>query len=166
MIYNWNGNVPSIDETAFITDGVHIIGNVTIGPLCSIWYGAVLRGDDNYIQLGKGSNVQDNCVVHAGKENKPVIIGDNVTIGHGAIIHGSTIGDNVLVGMGVIILDGASIGSNTILAAGSLVPPGKKIPEGVLCMGSPARVVRNLTEDDLINIKASSEHYINLCKRK
>ncbi len=165
MLYSWKEKFPVINSNTFITEGNHIVGDVTIGPMCSIWYGAVLRGDDNYITIGEGSNVQDNCVIHVGINNKPTIIGNYVTIGHSAIVHGAKVGDNVLIGMGAIIMDGAVIGKNTIIAAGTLVPQGKSIPEGVLCVGSPAKIIRTLNENEILDITKSAKHYINLWKK-
>ncbi|SDK56263.1 gamma carbonic anhydrase family protein [Natronincola ferrireducens] len=150
---------PSIHESCFIAETADIIGDVTIGEGSSIWYKAVLRGDDNYIKIGKSTNIQDGSVVHIS-HLYPTIIGDNITIGHSAIIHACRIGNNVLIGMGTIILDGAEIGEETIIGAGSLVPPGKKIPSGVLAIGSPAKVVRELTEEEKIGIRTSAESYI------
>jgi carbonic anhydrase/acetyltransferase-like protein (isoleucine patch superfamily) len=164
MIQRFKGNSPSVHEKSFIADNASIIGDVVISEDVSIWFGAVLRGDINSINIGKGSNVQDNCVIHVGKENNKTNIGEYVTIGHGAIVHGSTVGNHCLVGMGAIILDGAEIGSYTIVGAGSLVPQGKKIPSGVLCLGSPAKVVRFLTEEEKASLHESAQIYIDLYK--
>ena len=142
MVTKFKDKEPRVHESAFIAEGTHIIGDVSINEECSIWFGAVLRGDCNSIHVGKGTNIQDNCTVHVGVKDN-VEIGEYVTIGHNVIVHGCKIGDNTLIGMGSIILNGAEIGSNTIIGAGSLVAEGKKIPSGVLCLGSPARVIRN-----------------------
>lgn len=149
---------PTIGNECFIAPNAEVIGRVHLGNKCSIWFGAVLRGDENDIIIGGNSNIQDNCVVHVDSDRK-TIIGSNVTIGHGAIIHGCTLEDNVLVGMGAIILNGAVIGSNTIIAAGALVPENKIIPSGVLCMGSPAKVIRELTEEEIKKLQLSADHY-------
>lgn len=163
MIRNFKDNVPKIHESCFIADSADIIGKVNIEEKCSIWFGAVLRGDCNSIHIGKGTNIQDNCTVHVGL-NVSVEVGEYVTVGHNAIVHGCKIGDNCLIGMGAIILNGAEIGSDTIIGAGSLVTSGKKIPSGVLCIGSPAKVVRELTEEEKKNISVSSMHYIEEAK--
>lgn len=164
MLHKFKESFPDVHENSFIADGTHIIGKVKIEENASVWYGAVLRGDDNYIELGKGSNIQDNCVVHGSTEKGPVVIGKNVTVGHSAIIHGCKIGDNCLIGMGSIIMDGANIGNNTVIGAGSIITENKNIPDGVLCLGRPARVIKKLTEEDMKKIKEAAEHYINVWK--
>ena len=156
MIKGYQGIEPKIDETAFIAEGVDVIGKVNIGKNANIWYGSVLRADDNYITVGENTNIQDGSVVHIS-EGYPTIIGNNVTIGHKAIIHGCEIGDNTLIGMGSIVLDGAKVGEFTLLGAGSLVPPGKEIPSGVLAMGSPAKVIRELSEQEKENLTRTND---------
>ena len=164
MIQSFNGNRPDIHEKSFIADNSSIIGEVHISEDVSIWFGAVVRGDINSINIGKGSNIQDNCVIHVGKDDNKTNIGEYVTIGHGAIVHGSTVENHCLIGMGAIILDGAEIGSYSIIGAGSLVPQGKKIPSGVLCLGSPAKVIRFLTEEEKASLHESAQKYIDLYK--
>lgn len=159
MIKGHNGIEPKIDETVFIAESADIIGNVTIGRNSSIWYQGVLRGDDQPITIGENTNIQDGSVVHTGWEI-PTVVGNNVTVGHKALIHGCTIGDNTLIGMGSIILDGAEVGEFTIIGAGSLVPPGKKIPSGVLALGSPAKVIRELTQEEKDSIIESAVDYV------
>lgn len=159
MIRNHKGKMPNIDENCFVAESADIIGDVILEEKCSIWFGAVLRGDCNSIYIGKGSNIQDNCTVHVGHKES-VEIGQYVTVGHNAVIHGCKIGNNSLIGMGAIILNNAEIGEGTIVAAGSLVPSNKKIPSGVLCMGSPAKVIRELTEGEKEYIRSASEFYI------
>lgn len=161
MIKGYDGIEPKIDETAFIAESVDIIGKVTIEKNANIWYGTVLRADDNYITVGENSNIQDGSVVHIS-EKFPTIIGNNVTVGHKSIIHGCEIGDNTLIGMGSIVLDGAKVGEFTLLGAGSLVPPGKEIPSGVLAMGSPAKVIRELSQEEKENLTKSALKYVNL----
>ncbi|NLJ40961.1 MAG: gamma carbonic anhydrase family protein [Clostridiales bacterium] len=163
MIIEYNGHKPNIHESCFVAENAILIGRVTLNKNASIWYGAVLRGDDNYISIGESTNIQDNCTLHIA-DNFPTIIGDFVTIGHGAIVHACKVGDNVLIGMGAIVLDGAEIGDNVIIAAGSLVPPGKKIPSNTLVMGSPAKVTRDLTEKDISNIRNSALYYVALAE--
>ncbi len=160
MIYKYEDKYPKIDESAFIAASADIIGDVTIGEDCSIWFGAVLRGDEKYIKIGKGTNIQDNCTVHINAEKYGTDIGEYVTAGHGAILHGCKVGNYCLIGIGAIVLDGAEIGEYTIIGAGSMVTGGKKIPSGVLAIGSPAKVVRELTEEEKKGLKESAENYI------
>jgi len=159
MIKDLKDKKVKIHPSCFIAETADIIGDVSIGENSSIWYKTVVRGDGNYIRIGKNTNIQDNSVVHIC-DKYPTIIGDNVTIGHNAIIHACTIGNNTLIGMGSIILDGAEIGKETIIGAGSLVTPGKTIPSGVLAMGSPARVVRELTDVEKENLQKSADAYV------
>jgi len=164
MIHQFNGEIPTLREDSFIASSANVIGKVSIGQCSNIWFGAVLRGDMDYISIGEYTNVQDNCTVHTD-EGFPVYIGDYVTIGHNAIIHGCTISDNSLIGMGSTILDGAEIGEYTIIGAGSLVTQGKKIPSGVLCMGVPAKVIRELTMEEKEGLRKSAQHYVELSKK-
>ncbi|WP_454052966.1 gamma carbonic anhydrase family protein [Clostridium sp. Marseille-Q7071] len=161
MIKSFKGINPNIHDSCFIAENAAIIGNVEIAENSNIWYGTVLRGDMDYLKVGKNTNIQDNSTVH-NDYNTPTKIGDNVTIGHNSIIHGCSIGNNVLIGMGSIILNNSEIGENTIIGAGSLVTQGKKIPSGVLCMGSPAKVVRELTKEEIEHIKKSAEGYVQM----
>jgi carbonic anhydrase/acetyltransferase-like protein (isoleucine patch superfamily) len=163
MIISFQNMRPNISKNSFVADNATVIGDVTIGEEVSIWFGVVVRGDLKPIRIGKGTNIQDNCVVHVGYDYKTTI-GNYVTIGHGAIVHGCKVGDNCLVGMGAVILDGAEIGDCTIVGAGSLVPPGKKIPSGVLCLGNPAKVIRELTEEEKVGLEQSARNYIELYK--
>ena len=164
MIKEFEGNIPRIDESTYISESVDIIGDVTIEENANIWFGTRLRGDMNKIVIGKNTNIQENTVVHVDK-NCPCLIGKDVTIGHGAIIHGCEICDNVLVGMGSIILNNAKIGKNTIIGAGSLVTQGKEFPEGVLILGNPAKVIRQLTEAEIESIQRSADNYVSLSKK-
>ena len=161
MIKEYKGIEPKIDETAFIAESADVVGQVTIERNANIWYGSVLRGDDNYITVGENTNIQDGSIVHIS-EKFPTIIGNNVTVGHKSIIHGCEIGDNTLIGMGSIVLDGAKVGESTLLGAGSLVPPGKEIPSGVLAMGSPAKVIRELSDEEKENLTNSALKYVKL----
>ena len=163
MIKGFEGIKPTIDDSVFVAETADIIGDVTIEKNASIWYKAVLRGDDNKIIVGENSNVQDGTIVHCGYD-EPVIIGKNVTIGHAAIIHGCKIGDNSLIGMGATVLDNAEIGEFTMVGAGSLVT-GKKFPPRVLLLGSPAKVVRDLTEEEIESLKKSALYYVEMGKK-
>ena len=152
-----------IHENTYIFSGSVIVGDVTIGENTSIWYNAVLRADADKINIGKYSNIQDNATVHVDK-GFPVNIGDNVTIGHGAIIHGCSIDDNCIIGMGAIVLNGAKIGRNCIIGAGTLVPGGKEIPDGSVAFGNPVKIHRQVTEDDIAHIQENALEYISLAK--
>lgn len=165
MIYKFEDKYPKIHHNTFVAQSADIIGDVTLEEDVNIWFGAVLRSDGEPIIVKSGTNIQDNSVVHITDSAYPTIIGENVTIGHGAIVHACTVGNNCLIGMGSIILDGAEIGDNTIIAAGSVVPPGKKIPSGVLCIGSPAKVVRELSEADKAELLESARRYIELSRK-
>ncbi|WAA10062.1 gamma carbonic anhydrase family protein [Fervidibacillus albus] len=146
-IYPYKGLYPKIHETCYIADFVTVTGNVEIGEYSSIWFHTVIRGDVAPTKIGKNTNIQDLCVLHQSP-NKPLIIEDNVTVGHRAILHSCTIRSNALIGMGAIILDGAEIGEGAFIGAGSLVPPNKKIPSNSLAFGNPAKVIRSLTVED------------------
>ena len=161
MIKVYKGIEPKIDESAFISDSTHVIGQVNIDKNVNIWYGTVIRADDNSITIGENTNIQDLSVVHVSKHHS-TIIGKNVTIGHKSIIHGCEIGNNTLIGMGSIVLDGAKIGEFTLIGAGSLVPPGKEIPSGVLAMGSPVKVIRELSQQEKDNLTKSALEYVKL----
>lgn len=145
----------------FSVFSAEIIGDVRIGEDSGVWYHATVRGDKAPVRIGRRSNVQDNAVIHVS-EGHPTIVGDGVTIGHGAIVHGCTVGDNVLVGMGAIILDGAKIGNDTIIAAGALVTQGKEIPPRSLVIGTPGKVVRQLTREEIKSIKDNAQEYVDL----
>ena len=164
MIMDFEGVTPRINKNTYISESVDIIGKVNVEENVNIWFGTRLRGDMNKIIIGENTNIQENSVVHVDI-NSPCIIGKNVTIGHGTIIHGCSISDNVLVGMGSIILNNAKIGKNTIIGAGSLVTQGKEFPEGVLILGNPAKVIRQLTEAEIESIQRSADNYVSLSKK-
>lgn len=153
----------NIHKTVYLAQGARLIGDVTIGADSSVWYNAVIRADEDRVVIGPGSNVQDGCILHEDV-GSPLLVGEGVTIGHGAIVHGCTIGDNTLVGMGAILLNGARIGQNVLIAAGSLITQNAVIPDGVLVMGSPAKVKRPLTPEELASLKQSAEQYRHLAK--
>ena len=164
MIMDFEGVTPRINKNTYISESVDIIGKVNVEENVNIWFGTRLRGDMNNIIIGENTNIQENSVVHVDI-NSPCIIGKNVTIGHGTIIHGCSISDNVLVGMGSIILNNAKIGKNTIIGAGSIVTQGKEFPEGVLILGNPAKVIRQLTEAEIESIQRSADNYVSLSKK-
>lgn len=163
-ILSYRGVKPQFDETVYVAPGVFVIGDVSIGACANIWYNTVLRGDIQPIKIGKYTNIQDNSTVHVMYDH-PAIIGDYVTVGHGAIIHGCNVGNNCLIGMGAIILGYAEIGDNCIIAAGSLIPERKKIPPNSLVMGSPGKVVRTLTEEEIQGIRESALKYHEVAKK-
>ena len=162
MIRDYKGVWPKIDKDAFVAETAAVIGDVEIGKDSSIWYGAVIRGDESPIRIGEKTCVQDNSVLHCDDDSL-MVIGENVTIGHGAIVHGATIGDNVLIGMGAIILNGAKIGDNAVIGAGAVVKENADIPAGSLAVGVPAKVVRTLTEEQIKERKTLS-YYVKLSK--
>lgn len=152
-----------IHPTVFIADNAVIIGDVTIGAESSIWYGCVVRADTAPIVIGKGTNLQDGCIIHVDREF-PAHIGDGVSLGHGAIVHGATIEDNVLVGIRAVVLNGAYIGRNSIIAAGAVVTPGTVIPPGSLVMGIPGKVIRSVDEEGLALIRRTAGNYVGYAK--
>ena len=149
----------------FIASGVQIIGKVQLGEYSSVWYNAVIRGDINYIKIGRETNIQDNCVLHVTHE-LPVIIGEGVTVGHGAIIHGCVIEDECLIGMGAIILDGARIGKGSVVAAGALVRERMQVPPHSLVAGVPAVVKRTLDPSTIEMIREAGQHYVELTRER
>jgi carbonic anhydrase/acetyltransferase-like protein (isoleucine patch superfamily) len=150
---------PRVDPTAFVAPTATVIGDVTLEAGSSVWYGAALRGDINRIVVGSRSNIQDQAVIHLA-DDYPALIGELVTVGHGAIVHACTIADEVLIGMGAIVLDGAEIGARSIIGANALITGGTKIPSGSLAMGSPAKVVRRLTPDEQKSIARWALKYV------
>ncbi|MBO6793601.1 MAG: gamma carbonic anhydrase family protein [Balneolaceae bacterium] len=160
MIREFLGKSPDIHSTAFVADSAEIIGDVTMAEESSAWFNVTIRGDVNKITIGKRSNVQDNVCIHVMNQTGPTIIGDEVTIGHGAVVHGCTINDRVLIGMNATILDKAVVESDVIIAAGTLVPPNKTLESGYLYMGSPAKAARKLSADEIASIKKYSQNYV------
>lgn len=159
MIYPYKDKTPTIDGSVFIADYVTITGDVTIGPETTIWFNTVIRGDVAPTIIGSRVSIQDLSCLHQSP-NKPLIIEDEVTIGHQATLHSCTIRKGALIGMGSIILDGAEIGEGAFIGAGSLVPPGKKIPPNSLALGSPAKVVRELNEEDKVDVQRIIREYV------
>jgi gamma-carbonic anhydrase len=157
--------MPVVASTAFVAESAEVIGNVVIGANSSIWFGAVVRGDMNNIRVGTNTNIQDRCVLHGVRDKYPVLIGNEVTIGHGAIIHGCNINDRVLIGMGAIILGGAIIGEESIVGAGALVVEDAVIPPRSLVVGSPAKIKRQVTDDEIIHARRLAQGYVELAQR-
>jgi carbonic anhydrase/acetyltransferase-like protein (isoleucine patch superfamily) len=162
IIKPFKGISPRIDSTAFVAEGAVVIGDVEIGPGASIWYGCVVRGDVNFVRIGARTNIQDGTVIHVSRVDHPTIIADEVTVGHGAMIHGCTIESGSLIGIGSIVLDGAVIGRESLIAAGSLVTPGTVIPPRSMVMGSPAKIKRTLDDEEVANIQTFWQNYVTL----
>jgi carbonic anhydrase/acetyltransferase-like protein (isoleucine patch superfamily) len=153
---------PVVHPTAFVHDSAHVIGDVELGADSSVWFGSVLRGDVNFIRVGRGTNIQDGAVIHVNRRGQPTILEEFVTVGHGARLHGCRIAAHCLIGIGAIVLDGVELGEECLVAAGSLVAPGTKVPPRSLVMGSPARVRREITDEDRDLIRRSAQNYIAL----
>ncbi len=162
MIHSFKGVLPQIAASAFIEHSAHIIGDVQIGEESSVWFNCVLRGDVFPIRIGHHTNVQDGTIIHVTSDQFSTIVGDYVTIGHGVILHGCQIHDRSLIGIGSIILDEAVIGEGSLIAAGSLIPPGTIIPPRSLVMGSPAKVRRELTDEEVARLNENWQHYVEL----
>ena len=162
MIKNFQNKQPQLGEDVYVSENAMVIGDVTLGDEVNIWFGAVLRGDMHYIKIGNRTNIQDNSVVHVTTGVSPTNIGNGVTVGHGAIIHGCTIEDDCLIGMGAILMDDAVIGAGSLIGAGALVPPNMKIPKNSLVVGSPGKVIRQITEVEREMILERPQEYIDL----
>ncbi|MEO2066380.1 MAG: gamma carbonic anhydrase family protein [Desulfurobacteriaceae bacterium] len=160
MVKAFKNLKPKVGERVFIAENATVIGDVEIGDDSSIWFGAILRGDVNYIKVGKCTSIQDGSVVHVTRNTHPTVIGSYVTVGHSVKLHGCTVKDNCLIGIGAIILDGAVINENSIVAAGTLVPPGKEFPPCSLIMGFPAAVKRELTPEEIEGLKEHALRYV------
>jgi carbonic anhydrase/acetyltransferase-like protein (isoleucine patch superfamily) len=160
MLRPYKGITPRVHPTAFIDDSAQVIGDVAIGEASSVWMNVVMRGDVHWIRVGRRSNVQDGTIVHVMNGTHPTSIGDDVTIGHAAIVHGCTLHDRVLVGMGAILLNGAEVGEDSIVAAGTLLPEGMNVPPRSLVMGSPGKVRRSLTDEEVASILEFAARYV------
>lgn len=164
-LYVFEGRAPVIADTAFIAPTAAVIGDVTIGAGSSVWFHCVLRGDTNFIRVGARTNIQDGTIIHVNANAEPTIIGDDVTIGHAAIIHACTLEDRAFVGMGALVLDGAVIESGGVLAAGSVLPPGKRIAAGELWVGNPAKPIRMLDDAGRARFARNAPSYAALAER-
>ena len=162
MIRGFNGIKPKIHDTAFVTEDSVIVGDVEIGEDASVWYGSVLRGDVNYIRIGARTNIQDMTMIHVSSKGLPTIVEENVTVGHRVTLHACYIESGCLIGMGAIIMDGARVGRNSLVGAGALITSGTQIPPNSLVIGSPARVKRELTADELDSLEKSWRNYVEL----
>ncbi len=161
-ILPFNNIFPKLDEEVFIAPSAWVIGDVVIGKRSSVWFNTIVRGDEHYIRIGRETNVQDHAMLHGTPVEFPLEIGDRVTIGHGAIVHGCVIEDECMIGMGAIVMDGARIGRGSLIAAGSLVIQGQVVPPGSLVMGSPAKVIKSLSEDEQKRMLRSVTNYLHL----
>ena len=157
-VLSYKGKKPSIGSGSFVAENSTIVGNVIIGETSSVWYGASLRAESDFIKIGNRSNIQENCVLHVD-EGFPCILGDNVSVGHGAVIHGSKIGSNCLIGIGSILLNGCKIGDDCLVAAGTLILEKMEIPHGSLVIGSPGIVRRKLLKEEIEKISRNADHY-------
>lgn len=163
-VYALDGVEPQIAENAWVADSAQVMGEVHLGADASVWFGTVVRGDTSSITIGEGTNVQDASVLHADL-GMPLVIGRHVTVGHQVMLHGCTIGDESLIGIGAIVLNGAKIGKNCLVGAGALVTEGKEFPDGSMIIGSPARVVKQLTAEQMQGLRQSAQHYIDNARR-
>lgn len=163
-IYELDGVGPNIAPSAWVADSAEVIGKVTLAVDASVWFGTVIRGDTDAITVGARTNVQDGSVLHADF-GKPLVIGDDVTIGHKVMLHGCAIGDGSLIGIGAVVLNGAKIGRGCIVGAGALVTEGKEFPDGCMILGSPAKVVRQLSAEQQSALRMSAAHYVENARR-
>jgi carbonic anhydrase/acetyltransferase-like protein (isoleucine patch superfamily) len=159
-VYQLDVLIPQIADTAWVADNAQVIGDVQMAPDSSVWFSSVVRGDTATIRIGEGTNIQDGSVLHADV-GMPLTLGKHVTVGHMVQLHGCTVGDESLIGIGAIVLNGAKIGKNCLVGAGSLVTEGKEFPDGSMILGSPAKVVRQLTPEQIEGLRRSAQHYVN-----
>ena len=162
MIQGYRGKNPQIHESAFIAENATVVGDVVIGPDASVWFGSVIRADVHFIRIGARTNVQDLTVMHVNQGKNATILEEDVTVGHRAILHGCHVKRGSLIGMGAVLLDDVVVEENSFVAAGSVVSPGTVVPAGKLARGVPARVVRDLTEEEIVSLKRSAESYCGL----
>lgn len=163
-VYSIDGIAPKVAGSAWIADSAQVMGDVELAENVSIWFGAVLRGDTEHMRIGRGTNIQDGSVLHADA-GKPLMVGEDVTVGHKVMLHGCTIGDGSLIGIGAIVLNGAKIGKGCLVGAGSLVTEGKEFPDGSMILGSPAKVVRQLAPEQINGLRNSASNYVNNARR-
>lgn len=163
-LYQLDELVPRVAASAWVADSARVIGHVDLGDDVSIWFGAILRGDTEPLVIGDRSNVQDGAIVHADR-GFPVVLGRDVTVGHQAVLHGCTVGDGSLIGIQAVVLNGAKIGRHCLVGAGALVTEGKDFPDGSMILGSPAKVVRSLTPEQVAGLERSAAHYVENARR-
>ena len=160
LVRSYDGKQPRFGQRVFVAENAAIIGDVELGNDCSVWYGTTIRGDVNFIRIGSRTNIQDNCTIHVSHERWSTVIAEEVTVGHGAIVHGCTVKRGALIGMGSRVLDGAVVGECALVGAGALVPEGMIVPPRVLVVGVPAKVKRPLTDEELERLDQSWKHYV------
>ncbi len=163
-IYELDGMAPTLASGAWVADSAQVIGQVTLEENVSVWFGTVIRGDSERIHIGRGSNIQDACVLHTDP-GVPLTLGENVSVGHQVMLHGCTVGDGTLIGIGAIVLNHVKIGKNCLVGAGSLVTEGKEFPDGSMILGSPARVARQLTPEQIAGLQRIAKHYVDNAAR-
>ncbi len=163
-IYQLDDLSPTIHPSAWVADNAQVVGNVSLGEDCSVWFGVVMRGDTERLTIGRGTNIQDSSVLHADP-GMPLIIGENVSVGHQVMLHGCTVGDGSLIGIGAIVLNGARIGKNCLVGAGALVTEGKEFPDGSMILGSPAKAVRQLSPEQIAGLRKAAAHYMANARR-
>lgn len=163
-LYELDGVAPTLAAGAWVADSAQVMGNVHLAENASVWFGAVLRGDTETIAIGRDSNIQDASVLHADI-GQPLTVGERVTVGHQVMLHGCTIGDGSLIGIGAVVLNGAKIGKHCLVGAGALVTEGKEFPDGSMIIGSPAKVVRQLTPEQIEGLRQSAQHYVANARR-
>ena len=163
-VYALDDLTPELAESAWVAEGAQVMGNVRMAADASVWFGSVVRGDTETISIGEGSNIQDGSVLHAD-HGKPLTVGKHVTVGHQVMLHGCTIGDESLIGIGAVVLNGAVIGKNCLVGARALVTEGKTFPDGCMILGSPAKVVRQLSPEEIEGLRRSARHYVDNAKR-
>lgn len=165
VIREFNGVKPKIHESAFVTDDAIIVGDVEIGEDASVWYGSVLRGDVNFIRIGARTNIQDQTIVHVSSKGLSTVVGEEVTVGHRVTLHACHVERGCLIGIGAILMDGVRVGATSLVGAGSLLTPGTHIPPRSLVIGSPARVKRQLTDDEVASLEQSWRNYVELASK-
>ena len=163
-IYELDGIAPVVSESTWVADSAEVIGNVHFGENTSVWFGVIIRADNEQMNIGAGTNIQEAAVLHSDP-GKPLTLGENVTIGHKAMLHGCTVGDGSLIGIGAVILNGAKIGKNCLVGAGALVTEGKEFPDGMLIVGSPALAKREMSPEAIASVHGAAHHYIENAKR-
>ena len=163
-LYQLDDLIPQLHASAWVADSAQVIGNVHLGPDSSVWFGVVARGDTDSITVGRGTNIQDNSVLHADP-GMPLVIGDHVSVGHQVMLHGCTVGDGSLIGIGAVVLNRARIGKNCLVGAGALVTEGKEFPDGTMILGSPAKAVRQLSPEQIAGLENIAQHYVDNARR-
>ena len=163
-VYQLDTLTPRVAATAWVADSAQVIGNVELAEGASVWFGAILRGDNETMRIGRNSNVQDGSMLHSD-EGFPLTLGENVTIGHQVMLHGCSVGDGTLIGIKAVVLNGAKIGKNCLVGAGALVTEGKEFPDGSMILGSPAKVVRELSPEQIAGMQRAAMHYVDNAKR-